>query len=354
MSILHHSGTDPAPGKLPLRKLVWIVFIFLVLDLPQRWASVWSLFNVKPFAQWLQEKGTTVPHLPHIPASLMWTYQTVGVAAFIFALWFVLKPSHKQATPQYASGPKASEPNSMEIDRIGFDYLPESPLDGHKWELAPQSKAECLWFRIPVDAPANMTGALELHAKGNHGMDTIRTPAYASCDRLQYAAKYRNTHAAIYAFVEVELSDNGRRREVVLALTITGLPVAPQPDGSKEWHVRQSGYPLGKGWDQFDVSLPDQVKRVAEEQMKRGQPFWVYKEFKRLRIRGAYRFPQLRFIERSNLPALLPLRKQKRFPAKTGLPEVKLPSQAGLTVPRLRKGGIHVLTRLPVIQCCVV
>jgi hypothetical protein len=131
-----------------------------------------------------------------------------------------------------------------------------------------------------------MTGALEMHTKEWQGMDARAAPSYGTCDRLEFAAKYRNKYAAIYAIVVVEPRDGGARREVFLALTVTGKSVVPRGDGSEEWSLLQIGRPLGKGWDSFEVSLPHEVERVAEEQRKLTLPVWHYREFKGVRLRG--------------------------------------------------------------------
>jgi hypothetical protein len=185
------------------------------------------------------------------------------------------------ATPAVSRSPHAAEYKLLY--RIGFDYLPASPLDSDRgWKKA-YGSGEPL-FRTDTDLP----GSLVMEVRGGEfAMDYQVAPGTMQCDRLQFTAKLTQS-TMIFTGLDVTPRDGSLRKKVWFKY----YPGSRQPEPTKDAPYNKSTQLpeqtiwvpptlIQGGWMAFDITLADEVRGTL------GTQGWIYHSLWAIRLRGS-------------------------------------------------------------------
>jgi len=164
-----------------------------------------------------------------------------------------------------------------QLERIAFDYLPDTPLS-HGWSLVQETRPGSLpsFAALPLDAP--IAGGLSITPTGWYGIEYIVPPHAVGSDRLKFIAKFAES-GRLYVYVRTTSQDGSVPK--MKWIQHTPLPVEPQTATAEECSVTISGRHIRRGWTTYDLSLVDEVHDCF------GSQGLGYNALFRIRLRGA-------------------------------------------------------------------
>jgi hypothetical protein len=213
-------------------------------------------------------------YVKELPVPALALVMGAGLVFSYCAISFALKNKTKLTKRQ----PQAKEEKERtQILQIRFDYLPDSPLN-HGWRVSygGQPVSNAPWTH-PADGPP---GSLWLQLEAGCAMDFAIEPSASLADRITYMAKYTDT-TMIFIRVRMTSPDSMATQEKWIKLELGKDDPRPTAKWEQEeWTLPVSGIPIKSGWREFDLSLPDAVRRTW------GTHGWTFKRILTIRIRG--------------------------------------------------------------------
>jgi hypothetical protein len=194
---------------------------------------------------------------------------------------FIEGGGSRGTTPAVSRSPHAAEYRLL--DRIGFDYLPASPLDSDRGWSKAYGSGEPI-FRTDTDLP----GSLVLEVRGGvFAMDYQVPTGTAKCDRLEFTAKLTQS-TMIFTGLDVTSLDASLRKKVWFKY----YPGSRQPEQTKDApYNKVTQLPeqtvwvpptlIKGGWMVFDIALADEVRGTL------GTQGWIYHSLWAIRLRGS-------------------------------------------------------------------
>lgn len=267
------SGSEPLMHAKEVPDSKWIIHRWPLLAMLVLVSAQWVWFWMKNHNQnkeqsidssaapWVLGVGITV-----MAAHTLWTNWADKKA--IMAMHFAKKTE--------------SQSTSVVTYTIGFDYLPQSPLE-NEWTRAYKQDAI---FESGTDP--EMPGSLRLKVKGSELAIDRAVPPYARLsDRLCFTAR-TSTSTMIFTQLEVTTKDGKERKPVWIKFYPDRAARAIRTPG--DWHDPSKQIPeqtvwlpfktLENGIMRYDIDLHKAVELAL------GSEGWIYNAISTIRLRG--------------------------------------------------------------------
>jgi hypothetical protein len=187
-------------------------------------------------------------------------------------------PANQLTTPR---------PSSVLVERIGFDYLPASPLD-NGWKVAytyqrinkngPAAVADYLksrqWLTAP-DSPTEGSIVINIDAAIDYTLNRNATLS----DRLECEIKFPGEEL-LFVRVEMASRDGSRTNKFIKFVLGTDSPSATKDWETLEWTLPINPQALPNGWRKLNISLADAVAKTW------GRFGWTFRSVLTIRLRG--------------------------------------------------------------------
>jgi hypothetical protein len=202
-------------------------------------------------------------------------------------------PTSPSATPVATiTGHTPSSPNDVEVERINFDYLPDSPLN-HGWTLGYKDNVPgpgAKWL-VPTDARAPGCISIEMDDL-NCAIDFRVSQNGALSDRLACDVKFSDS---TMLFVRVQLGSRDGSQTTKLIKYILGTESASPTKGWEEfeWTLPISPPALPNGWRRLDISFADSVNQTW------ARFGWSFRSVRMIRLRGKLCISPIRLYAQS-------------------------------------------------------
>jgi len=172
--------------------------------------------------------------------------------------------------------------------RIGFDYLPDSPLT-HGWEFVKEDGAISPQL-LPLLPGAPVSPGLQIVPAGWYGIEHSVSLDGKTCDTLSFAAKFSDL-GRFYVFVEVTSMDGSTVvQRKWLRFRASNFAETPTSDRTgNEWGLSMTGRSLGQDWRAYDIALRENVRDAI------GNQGLIYRQVLKVRLRGALSISAIRF-----------------------------------------------------------
>ena len=197
----------------------------------------------------------------------LWAYLTSVITSFVAAALVFRNPQRNAVNAQLL-GFKV-------LDRISFDYLPDSPQN-HGWRLSvDEPEGAHPAFSAAQDSP--LLGAMKVLQHSRFALDYTANQTQSLANMVELYIKLDD--ACFYLKTRVVSRDGTGSKDVWLAHILgQGQPVQAYVN---EWTVCVQGEVLENGWLQWKLPIEDEVSRTF------GKEGWIYSRLLGFRIRGS-------------------------------------------------------------------
>jgi len=175
---------------------------------------------------------------------------------------------------------------------IHFDHLPKNLLESGWTRAYPKDASVKPEATLEPDAP--VPGSVKINAPTGHAYDYRLPPNAIPSNRITFTAKYLN-ETMIFLFLVLS-SKNGKEKCRKWVKILVGANQAESTRGyeNQEYTLVLPGKPLKSGWRQFDLLLPDVVRKTW------GRHGLVFEGVSILRLRSSLHISPIYFYEHSS------------------------------------------------------
>jgi len=144
--------------------------------------------------------------------------------------------------------------------KIYFDHLPKNLLESGWTRAYPKDTSLKPEATLEPDAP--VPGSININAPAGHAYDYRLPPNAIPSNRITFTAKYLN-ETMIFLLLVLSSKDGKERCRKWVKILVGANQAQPTPGyEDHEYTLVVSGKPLKGGWRQFDLLLPDVVRKT--------------------------------------------------------------------------------------------